>query len=333
MKSKIFTLLAFLFSFTLFGQSLEDGLVAKYDFSQADFQNEKFVDLTANDNQITCHEIGFFDDDRGGNSLQAVAVGFPLETTFMELNEENNRSSINDLGSFSVAFWTTRTGFGEGAEFNPILNIEDENGTAYNLEIDNVNNTFRLANMTNNNTITSALAITAYPLGEWHHVAMTVDLVENKMSIYFDGQKEGESEVAVLQAPSSPVITFGKYRNGNFTDFPTCFDNLYIHNRVLSDQEVLETMNETFTSVENNILAPEELSIFPNPVGTSNYLNITFTGMTSKTLVDIIDAQGRLMKTEKVDNGQINVAQLSGGIYFLKIKTEEGSFTRKILVD
>jgi len=334
MKTKFFTFLALLFSSTLISQSIEDGLVAKHTFDNSDYQNEQFSDLTSNNNHIQGYGLSFFDDDYNGNAFAAIAVGYPSTTSYMTMNENLDLSSINDLTSLTISFWTIRSDYGTPTGYNPILNIEDENGTAYNLEINRESNRIYLHNVANGQVNAFTKTTTFFPDDEWNHIAISIDYdVTHRMKIYFNGVLEGESELSVIQVPQNPVITFGKYRNGEHTQFTTCFDNMFIHNRILDENEIALAMGSPFTSIENNILASDKVTVFPNPAKDVSFLNIDFPNATSKTLVDINDAQGRLIRTEKLTSNQINIAQLAKGIYFLKIKTEEGSYLKKILLD
>jgi len=315
MKTKFLTLLAFLFTSTLIGQSLEEGLVAKYSFDGTDYQNERFPDLTTNNNYIQGYNLSFFDDDNNGNSYSAVATGYPVSTSYMAMNENQNSSSINDLTSLTISFWTIRGSYGSSSGYNPMINIEDDSGTAYNLEINRETNRIFLHNVANGQVNAVTKTTTFFPDDEWHHVAISIDYVTYRMKIYFDGELEGESELAVIQAPQNPVITFARYRDGDHTEFSTCFDHMVT------------------TSIENNILASDEVTVFPNPAKDVAFLNIDFPNATSNTLVNINDAQGRLVRTEKLNGNQLNIAQLTKGVYFLKIKTEEGSYVKKILIE
>jgi len=78
-----------------------------------------------------------------------------------------------------------------------------------------------------------------------------------------------------------------------------------------------------------NINLEKLVKIFPNP--TSNYLNIESPTM-AITKISIFDPQGKkiLIKTNNLDN--INVSNLNRGIYFLKLETNQSTFTKKIIL-
>ena len=69
------------------------------------------------------------------------------------------------------------------------------------------------------------------------------------------------------------------------------------------------------------------LVIYPNP--TLTHLNID-TGLEIREIT-IIDITGKLIKTIKQNTNDINVADLSNGIYFLKLVTDEGTITKKFV--
>lgn len=76
--------------------------------------------------------------------------------------------------------------------------------------------------------------------------------------------------------------------------------------------------------------------VFPNP--TSDILNIEFNlKETSEVLIEMVDLDGRIILTkisEKLNQGaikkQINVSQIPGGIYFIKINVDGLITTEKV---
>jgi hypothetical protein len=88
------------------------------------------------------------------------------------------------------------------------------------------------------------------------------------------------------------------------------------------------TVFETTMSIEENI-KNVDLKVYPNP--TTDYFNLASD---SKILsIELYDASGRLIRTSLVNDFETrqNVNQLNKGLYFLKIKTESGEVTGKII--
>lgn len=94
----------------------------------------------------------------------------------------------------------------------------------------------------------------------------------------------------------------------------------------LIDAKIAWYENLTILGVRDNVL--EKISFHPNP--TKDYLYID-----SKNIIileiEIFDALGRYILTEKENFNQLNLSKLKNGILFLKIKTESGIFTTKVI--
>jgi hypothetical protein len=76
------------------------------------------------------------------------------------------------------------------------------------------------------------------------------------------------------------------------------------------------------STVEENILNPVQVVIFPNPA--SEIINIRFETPTDGEIsLLLLDAQGKLVKTEKIEaattNKEINMQDLPSGIYYLRL--------------
>ncbi|WP_158635187.1 T9SS type A sorting domain-containing protein [Formosa maritima] len=81
-------------------------------------------------------------------------------------------------------------------------------------------------------------------------------------------------------------------------------------------------------NVEQVILEDNTITVYPNPV--SNYINIATTNHIQK--VDIFDILGKKVKQESRSN-KINVNHLQAGIYLVKVITDKGQITKKIVIE
>ena len=83
------------------------------------------------------------------------------------------------------------------------------------------------------------------------------------------------------------------------------------------------------TTLSNTAFERIELSIYPNP--TSNLLHIE-ASQTDVSTVEIFDVQGkRVMQVSPANLSEIDVSQLTNGMYFLKVSTSDGELTRKFV--
>ncbi len=93
--------------------------------------------------------------------------------------------------------------------------------------------------------------------------------------------------------------------------------------------------NDANTVFENLSVIDQEkdtsVKIFPNPANDT--LNISANGTIK--IVEIYDVQGRMTQASVVNSSavKINVNSFSNGVYFLRIKTENGTSVQKIIKD
>lgn len=335
MKTLLLTFLSILLSISLLGQSFENGLIAKYTFDQIHFQNETFVNTIGNQNDIQCYDISWFDDDPAGVDAAAIATAYPESTSYMDLNKNNELEDINELSSYTISFWTIQGYFANVfSGYSPILNIEDENGNAINLELNKQTKEVHLTHMENGvvNTTIHDSGSDVYMSG-WYHVAITVDMDQGQLTLYLDGELIDQINIAGASMPVNPTITFGKYKTGEHAHKTTCFDDMYIHNRILNQEEIDIAQANVFLTSNKNILPSEDLKVYPNPSNGNTFLKVDFPNISSKSLVDIIDLQGKLIRREKLNNQQVDVSELHDGVYLLKIKTEEGAYLKKVILN
>ena len=81
----------------------------------------------------------------------------------------------------------------------------------------------------------------------------------------------------------------------------------------------------------NDNVAAAQFSVFPNPV--SNVLNVS-SEKSAITGITVTDLNGRIVKQANVSNlakADVNVSELSAGVYLVNIKSDKGSVTKKIV--
>ena len=85
------------------------------------------------------------------------------------------------------------------------------------------------------------------------------------------------------------------------------------------------TPQETYLTIlgTDDIKDIRNVQVYPNPV--NDILNIETVNLIEK--IEILDLSGKLISTEFYH--QINVAQLTSGIYFIKVVTSEGNSLQK----
>jgi len=100
------------------------------------------------------------------------------------------------------------------------------------------------------------------------------------------------------------------------------FDNL----------EVQAVPVEQLLAVKENVAVVNTFTVYPNPA--NNVINVSNTLNNNVNKITIGDLNGRIVKEVKFDNVpnvQINVSDLSSGVYMMNISTDKGSLVKKII--
>lgn len=91
----------------------------------------------------------------------------------------------------------------------------------------------------------------------------------------------------------------------------------------------LHYATSTVTNLSTENILKEELKVYPNP--TSSFVNIDAKNLTNVT-IQILDIDGRVLSTQKLSKtNQQDVSSLSPGVYVLKIISDQGTKTVKLL--
>jgi hypothetical protein len=92
--------------------------------------------------------------------------------------------------------------------------------------------------------------------------------------------------------------------------------------------ELSGTMNFNYSDVGINTIDDVQLNIYPNP--TTGELRITNYELRIKD-VEVYDVLGRKEKGERKKEDIVDISHLPAGIYFIKITTEVGDQTQKVI--
>ena len=125
---------------------------------------------------------------------------------------------------------------------------------------------------------------------------------------------------AAAVAPNE-IDTVVATTTGNTASSIGLFDNYII--KAAATVDLLAVNQATATNV---------FSVYPNPA--TNVINVQNTGSAGITGVTMTDLNGRVVKQstfEAVSNTQININDLSSGVYMMKISSNEGSTIKKII--
>lgn len=140
---------------------------------------------------------------------------------------------------------------------------------------------------------------------------------------------QGRKDVITVPPNGGSVKLITQYNDFNDTTMPYMY-----HCHILSHEDGgmmgQFIVNENPLGV-NNISINDGLKIFPNPINTTQFLNIQSEDKLQS--IEFFDVLGKSIMSKKLRNKQETIAvPNSSGIYLLKIETENKTVTQKIIV-
>jgi len=87
------------------------------------------------------------------------------------------------------------------------------------------------------------------------------------------------------------------------------------------------------TGINNPTHAPESLRVYPNPATGPVFIETPGSEPGSSLLIEVYDSSGRLVKKESITNGQLELGELSNGIYILKAFEGDRIFHSRVLLN
>ena len=151
-----------------------------------------------------------------------------------------------------------------------------------------------------------------------------VELIQNWIGITQSNGVHGESGSSIIHIQNNQayttygVLTFGiNLRHNRLTN-----EIFYLIKHIIQDDIVLNN-SESYQD--------SEIMVFPNPV--NSYIKIANLSENQNVEITLFDTLGRLIYSNSnyQSTDEINISNLSNGNYYLRIKTNTATITRKII--
>jgi len=180
------------------------------------------------------------------------------------------------------------------------------------------------------------------------HVALTdlstgadgVDLEENSgyyISLIYDGTTAGTGNCVRFR--NSTDVAYAA-----FTGYPTT--PLYLgslftggwNGAMVAQRLQLEGFDPTIATAEPKLLSDAKVNITPNPANEYFNVELKLDAVNPSVAVSILDGKGQLVNATRVEknfqNGvmNFNVTSLPSGVYYLWVRTAEGSTMKKVSI-
>jgi hypothetical protein len=140
-------------------------------------------------------------------------------------------------------------------------------------------------------------------------------------------------DVALVYASSDTGISHGSNESvtrspdltGSFVLHSTANASLIFSPGLLSDGSTLSVENERFDS----------LRLYPNPIRSdAQYLNVSVSSKDDANMRAILyNILGKQVRTQEVNNNQVDISGLSSGVYLLKITQSNRQMTTKLIIE
>lgn len=171
--------------------------------------------------------------------------------------------------------------------------------------------------------------LTSIPIGGWHHVLMTLQNGTGKL--YLDGVLKVTDGSMNPTTQNNLTVRFGATTTGA-SKFQGKLDDIAIWNRTLSASEI----QQVFLSVTgiNDLKSGTGVYIFPNPVATELKIESSKFKIENVEIYDLLEQSMYSQKLIANSQEQINIdiSEWDSGIYFVKVKTNGGEQTQKLIV-
>ena len=249
-----------------------------------------------------------------GNSVTFSGAGSEVRTPFTTTNSGTIYSSFlataSDISNVTVDLTNTYFAFfadASGATTNARIWIR-KNGTQYQYGLGTA-------------SAPTNWSANLYNAGATQYLVLGYDFTTNLLSLYENPTIAGSSSSTVSVTPTTAFTAFGgfMFRQDASNNTPT----------MIIDELTINT-TPSFTLSSASFSQIDGLKMYPNP--TKNNLFIE-TALNSDINVSIVNLLGKEVVNTKVVNNTINVANLTAGIYIVKISEEGKTSTRKLIIE
>lgn len=250
-----------------------------------------------------------------GNSVSFVGAGAESRTLFTSTNSgtiygsflfnSSDYSNVTtDLTSSYFALFTDNT----GSSTNARIWIR-KNGTQYQFGLGTA------ASATDWDT-------NLYNVGTTQYLVLGYDFSSNSLQLYVNPTIGGTATPAVAVTPTVAYGNLGGFmlRQDAANNTPT-----------ITVDELTVTTTPNFTLSSASFSQINGLKMYPNPVKGGN-LHIE-TALNGDVNVAIFDLVGKQVVNAKTVNNTVNVANLTAGIYVVKITEEGKTSTKKLVIE
>lgn len=183
-------------------------------------------------------------------------------------------------------------------------------------------------NPVNNYSYTLVTGGLILPSSTWSRVGVSYNKANGQVRIQAPGIAEG----GLALTGSSPNTDPAEVNIISFSGHTTAAPNTEAGTMSFDNIVVRASATGTLLGNEEITSSVSQFSVFPNPA--ADIINIKNSDGALANKVNISDLNGRTVKTVLLDNvsdAQVDISDLSSGVYMLTVTSDKGSFVKKIV--
>lgn len=325
MKKLIPVLPALLISALLYGQVTE-GLVGHFSFNNGSFEDlAGYNDLVLSANGDSTY---FLTNDRFGNPDYAI--------DFQGAVLSGGITSRDITNEVTVSLWMNTDNSPEESKFIINKYYCDEPPQGYLLAVNGDSVTFDGRDNTALGYMRSGWSKTPINDGEWHHI-VGLARAEGTWEIWVDAHKDTSNTYSSLSGLNHNFCSLGiagpDYINEDRI-YIGILDDIRIYNRALNSMEIDSLYNEEnpTTGLSEFATSPSYFKLYPTPVIKQITIELS-TIMQKNTSLTLYNLNGQQIITQPITKPKtdIDVSQLPGGIYILKVWNDKEVMVQRVI--
>ncbi len=171
---------------------------------------------------------------------------------------------------------------------------------------------------------------------QWHHLACVRDTETDRLLVYVNGLKKGETTDNTGGIGETGDLILGN-RNGYFDNpYPGCLDELKIFADALTPSEILVLVNDTTLTGLSDNPGIAVSRIWPNPFRKKIFVSVPEAGIDPLTL-QLFDITGNLVYSRSESSARHGPAEFEGlpslkpGVYYCRVLCGDYRYGQKIV--
>lgn len=168
----------------------------------------------------------------------------------------------------------------------------------------------------------------------WVH--LTITLGNDGAAIYLNGEKVAESATMTLRPSDiNPLVNYIGVNQSTKKLFQGVIDDFRIYNYQLSPTQVKGLYDDLTTAVYDRVMEESDLSVWPNPADDIMHISYMEYSKREKSNLQLLNMSGATVMNININSSGTNdldVSNLTAGIYLLRLTTSEGTISRKVII-